>query len=430
VLLGTFGITAWFGLIAARSLEVGAKEEAMIRRIQLNGVKEIARQVASQAFLADDDGTTAATEVNLPGTLGKVSMAPWSGTPFTNLAQLRYDQIGGLPGKSFSLDVAVSLDDGHGPLGNVDYSVQLRTYVPALNGDLLTIHEPAVATTPVITDPGLLVNGRTVVWDGGNALAHKTERLHLSGKTSSVSLVNLAGIAILPDNETFAPRTTGSDFVGWIKKVDASESFANRYISRLSSLGFVTIPAGVTMGDISSDGYRADNDPFGNQRVTLKLDHPALPNLLIESRPSIELAGQVTTAEFAEAATLAPRLIVVADPSGGSAVGVIDVKVADENNRPLVFAVSRGTTNVCNFVYSFSGVPASFPRWRMIFDIENCPVTFSPGGSGVSELHVRGGISTDASIDTSLLPVRLLSDSSAGLEAIASRTGFVEIYRN
>ena len=45
VLLGTFGITAWFGLIAARSLEVNAKEDAMIRRVQLNGVKEVARQL-------------------------------------------------------------------------------------------------------------------------------------------------------------------------------------------------------------------------------------------------------------------------------------------------------------------------------------------------------------------------------------------------
>ncbi len=426
VLLGTFGITAWFGLIAARSLEVGAKEEAMIRRIQLNGVKEVARQVASQAFLADDDGTTAATEVNLPGTLGKVSMAPWSGTPFTNLAQLRYDQIGGVPGKSFSLDVAASLDDGHGALGAVDYNIQLRTYVPALNGDLLTIHEPAVPTTPVITDPGLLVSGRTVVWDGGNALGHRTERLHLSAKASTVSLLNLAGNAILPDNETFAPRTTGSDFVGRLKSHDGSESVANRYLTRLSGAGFTAVDGSVASGAMATLGYECN----GLGEVNIDLDHALLPNLhMVGNVQGLNLFGQATAAEYAAAEGLAPRLIVLTEPTG-SAVGALSVNFVAENGRRIVLAVRQADVNLpVNLVYTAGG--AAFPRWRSILELENCPLAVTPSGVGTSELHLRGGIRTDASIDTTLLTIRILQDNaSPGLEAIASRTGFVEIHRN
>ena len=338
VLLGTFGITAWFGLIAARSLEVGAKEEAMIRRVQLNGVKEVTRQLGSQSFLAFDGGKTGNTDIQLSTSYGKVTTPPWTGTPYTNTSLLRYDQVGGIPGKSFSIDLLALLDDGQGALGAVEYNLQLRSYVPAQRGDLLTIHEPVVATTPVVTDTGLMVNGRTVVWDGSNALAHRTERLHTSAKASTVSLTNLSGTAILPDNETFAPRSTGSDFIGRLKAINSSESNANRYSSRLSALGAaaVAVDGSVASGDKSTLGYDSD----GSGKVYIELDHPLLPHLLITDVSEIELLGQNGSADFATAGSLEPRLIVCVQPSAG-VWGALTILAKHENNRAIVVAVRQ-----------------------------------------------------------------------------------------
>ena len=426
VLLGTFGITAWFGLIAARSLEVSAKEAAMVRRVQLNGVKEAARQLGSQSFLAMDGGKAHNTEVQLSASLGTVTAPPWSGTPYTSTSLSRYHQIGGVPGQSFSTDITAVLDDGQGVLGAVDYNLQLRTYVPALRGDLLTIHEPAVATTPVVTDLGLLVNGRTVVWDGGNALAHRTERLHTSAKASTVSLVNLAGTAILPDNEIFAPRSTGSEFIGRLKAIDSSESSANQYMSRLTALGYTPVDGAVASGDMAAIGYQSD----GLGGVTIDLDHAALPHLhIIGNLLNLNLAGQVTAAEYTAAEGLASRLLVVTEPVGSAFAG-LSVTLAGENGRPLVMAIRQDDVATAVQVTYTVGA-AAFPRWRSIIDLEHSPLAILPSGGGVSELHILGGIRTDASINTTLLTTRILQTAvDPGLEAIASRAGFVEIYRN
>jgi len=426
VMIGTFGMTAWFGLIAARSLEVNAMEDAMRRRIELNSVKEIARQAGSEWFLAMDGGKASATTISMPSSAGELTFPAWTETAYTDAATIRYHQIGGVPAQSFSTDINAVLDDGGGTVGAVEYSVQLRTYVPALRGELLTIHEPEVAAAPVSTDAGLLVNGRSVVWDPDNALAHRTEDAYVSGKTSSLSMLNLAGDGVSPENVTFAPRSTGSDFIGRMKKINASESEDNRYTERLISLGYVTLDGSVAGGDLAADGYSSD----GAGDISIQIDHPSLPHLhVIGNALTVRLIGQSVAADFTAASGLEARVIVITEPVG-SAFGGLSVRLSGENDRPIVVALRQDdVASAVQWVYDPApGVP--FPRWRSIFELENSPAVFTSAAAGVSELHIRGGISTDASIDTSALTLRLLQDTSAGLEAVASRVGYVEVIRN
>ena len=313
VMLGTFGMTAWFGLIGARSLEVNAMEDGMRRRVQLNSVKEVARQAGSEWFLSMDGGKASTTTISMPGTSGQIVMPAWAGTSYTNVTDLRYHYSGGAPAESNSVDVLTTLDDGGGPLGAVDYNVQLRTYVPALQGELLTIHEPEIAATPVTTDAGLLVNGKTVVWDPDNGLAHRTERLHTSGKVSALTMLDLAGSSVLPDNSAFVPRSTGNDFIGRLKQVDSSESSANRYTSRLVAAGYVAVDGAVAAGDLAVDGYSSD----GAGDISIEIGSGALPNIqIVGNALTVRLIGQSNAEDFAASSGLAARMIVVTEPSG------------------------------------------------------------------------------------------------------------------
>jgi len=424
VLLGTFGMTAWFGLIAARSLEVNAMEDAMRRRVQLNSVKEVARQAGSEWFLAMDGGKASTTTITMPGGSGEIVFPAWTGTAYTDTAALRYQQVGSVPAQSFSTDLTATLDDGGGTVGAVEYSVQLRTYVPALRGELLTIHEPVDPAASVATDAGLLVNGRTVVWDPGNSLAHRTEKFYASGQSSSLAMLTLAGDSVLPDNVSFAPRSTGGDFIGRLKAVNSSESSANRYESRIAALGGVSIDGSVASGDKSTLGYECD----GNGEVYIELDHSSLPHLFISDVSEIYFRGQNDSSSFDAAGLLEPRLIVCVQPSGG-AWGPLTVVGQHENNRRMVLAIRQeGAGTVVN--YDQQNTVPPFPRWRFIIELENSPLTILPQG-GVSEIHLLGGIRTDASIDTTQQTMRVLQDTpSSSLEALASRAGYVEVTRN
>ncbi len=423
VLIGTFGMTAWFGLIAARSLEVNAMEDAMRRRIQLNSVKEVARQAGSEWFLAMDGGKTSTTTITMPSGAGEIVFPAWTATAYTDSSAIRYHQIGGVPAQSFSTDLTATLDDGGGTVGAVEYSVQLRTYVPALRGELLTIHEPEVATTPVTTDSGLLVNGRTVIWDPSNALAHRTAQFSASGKASSLSLLNLSGGTVLPDNVTFAPRSTGNDFIGRIKANNSSESNGNRYTTRLTAEGFVALDGSVASGDRNALGYESN----GSGQVSINLSHASLPNLQITDVSEIDFLGQNNATDFADAANLTPRMIVCNQPVGG-AWGPLVVTGQHENNRPLLLAIRQeGAATPISWRQQNTVQP--FPRWRILFELENSPLLVV-GNASISEMHLYGGIRTDASIDTTGQTVRVLQDTSPGLDAIGSRAGYVEILRN
>ena len=424
VLIGTFGMTAWFGLIAARSLEVNAMEDAMRRRVQLNSAKEVARQAGSEWFLSMDGGKPSTSTITLPKGAGQIVFPAWTGTAYSDATALRYHQLGGVPAQSFSTDLSATIDDGGGAVGAVDYSVQLRTYVPALSGELLTIHEPEVAATPVTTDAGLLVNGRTVVWDPGNALGHRTEYFYASGKASKLSMQNLSGGTVLPDNVTFASRSTGGDFIGRIKASNSSESKANRYTARLVAEGYVALDGSVAAGDYNSLGYECN----GSGQVRIDLGHASLPNLLITDVSEIDFWGQNNAANYAAAAVLAPRMIVCIQPAGG-AWGPLTVTGQHENNRPLVVAIRQEGAATPVSWRQLNTVPP-FPRWRVLFELENSPFLVLPKAS-ISEMHLYGGIRTDASIVTTGQTVRILPDTQTpNVNNLASRAGYVEIMRN
>ncbi len=427
--LGALGLTAWVSVLDARNGQVNTIEAAMVRRISAENGRAAAKEYLYRNVVTKSSG--AAYSESLSGGWGSFTLAAW-GTepPMSSTAASAFNHFGPTPYSSYTKDFTITISDGVSNLTNL---FRVRSRSPMLGGDLFTLHQPTLtpAATNTITGP-FNVLGRAVIWSGeptSNVDDLDAEQyVNPDTAASTLLLGNPGGGAVRPDNYPLAPATNnesgGAAYNGTLNVVDGGAgNEENSMLAKMSSPSVVE--GSVVLAP--TNGVACD----GAGRVDIDLDDPSLPNLEIRDVSEIYFIGQTTPAEDAAAAALPPVTIVSVRTSVAQRE-LLSVRMFDRNFRRLNLGLKKlvGAQNLVCFFYDAD----TNPTWRMLLTLENSPTVFQNVYQGV--VTIQGGLQSDRSLalvnglDAFPGSINFENETDPGtLEAIASRTAWIESYR-
>jgi hypothetical protein len=344
-----------------------------------------------------------------------------------------------------------------------------KSYPRALLGDLLITHaKPSAASGAAYISDNIEVNGRVLIYGGDADVSGVTaeECLNLT-KTGTNTTLKIDGSAtLLPSNfASFPIFMAGSDGAGTGAVTDGSlnilrnTNFAvNSVYTDLTTdtLGYYVLSSnansstpfvsganidsnksqGVTGtatngGSATSDIWMktGDNNPFsaypepttspynyswskGGSAVTVLLKSATLRNIhLTSGATQLILQGQTNAADYTNAATLSPLIILVEQE-------IRDIRFNGENSRPLVLGIGTGTGITCFMSWSGSSTASGGGplRWRLhLINQYRTIYLDDAGGNGVA---ITGSFRTNWSIystnNTNNKIFSLFRDSSPG----------------
>ncbi|MDF1812556.1 MAG: hypothetical protein P1V20_10085 [Verrucomicrobiales bacterium] len=275
--IGTIGVLATVSIIGARSSVAEAQYEGLDRRVRFNNSMALGREVLYQNHLGDEAVLDSETTYSY-STWASVKVGAFDSPALSFGDAARTHPTGAAPGRAFSRDIAVKVNDG---VAEYPMQYQLRSYNPALGGDLLSIHPTAEVTAEQMRISGdLKVKGRAVFWGGDyyqdvSSTVRSEEVIVPKTNAPKLVLENPDEEAIKPSNyigykQTMGKVASGNSYGGELDIVDNSETGVNSYISRLASLG----------GEANIDGIIEVTDGLGVDSVAPKLNDSTLIGLI------------------------------------------------------------------------------------------------------------------------------------------------------
>jgi hypothetical protein len=443
VSVGTIGLMSLMGIINARTQQVEASETSFLRRIrELNG-RQLAKEYIYRNVLPNatgagetiewsyDDGDSDPSDDNW----ARIVVGSWSGSPYstTTLGVSNPTSPGG-DLNPYEVPVTVSVlgnvtSTGTWDTAKVPYEFRYRAcgMNPALAGILFGLHRSLGGTESNEASGSILVNGGSYLYKPtlGPDYSFSTERM----RGSNVDLTG-SGFAVTEIDSTDPVAVSNVPFVPMIV------SFPDFSVLNNGSLDIVwgtwgTGPISLQTAATNGGGMLVDpltpsstngvtSDGAGN--ITIDLDDPSLPHVLISDEAlSITLQGQTTAAEEIAAATMSPVIIAAKDSAGGiNDIG--QITATGNNTRGLILGIGRDLSAPLQM--DFLSV-----NFRMIYIAQQAPTTVTTGGAAV---NLEGGIFTNCDFihsgGGSLNIVR--DDDPAALSSIAPRWVWVEGYLN
>jgi hypothetical protein len=541
--IGTLGVLATISVIGARSNLAEAQFNGLTRRIVFNNSKALAREVIYKNYLADDVILTA-DQTFTAGTTpvwGSVTIGAFDKSAFTFNSAARSHPTGASPIRAFSRDLTVQIGDG---TNQYPFQYQMRSYNPALAGDLLSIHPTPEVTSELMRISGdLKVKGRAVFWKGdyyqdASSTMRSKEVILPASNAPKLVLENPDEVAVKPSNfinftQTVGVVPGGNYYKGELDIVNNATSGANSYFQRLTTfgghasasgqtgstdaLGPATIPAtandstliaaivnpsnsesslvgllasnsplssnviqtllnrvpavsdayllpllnsqaplpddimiamanpSVAVGDttrraiLNNTGYSYVSD--GQGTVSLSLQSPYLPNMLLSNVTRLIIEGQTTAVTADAAFLLQPRAIAVKNSNN---LLLTTVRLEGfTNRRRVVLAISqRGVldnadlvdisgapstagTNQTSFIFNS---PSPYVQWKLLTELEG--VSSKWNVSSVSTATLFGGIRADHSIRVEGGTLTLDREAETDfIESLVSRNAWIEIYK-
>jgi len=261
--IGTLGVLATISVIGARSNLAETQFNGLTRRIVFNNSKALAREVIYKNYLADDVILTTAQTFTAGTTpvWGSVTIGAFDKSALTFSSSARSHPTGASPIRAFSKDVTVQIGDG---TNQYPFQYQMRSYNPALAGDLLSIHPTPEATAELMRISGdLKVKGRAVFWKGdyyqaADSTVRSEEVILPATNAPKLVLEKPDNSAVKPSNfvnyvQTVGRVASGNNFKGELDIVNNATSGANSYFQRLAALG----------GQVSANGQTGFTDALG-----------------------------------------------------------------------------------------------------------------------------------------------------------------------
>jgi hypothetical protein len=197
--LGTIGVAAWFSLLDARSHQVESSFKALERRVAARNSRALAHQAIYNSVLPANAGVANDIIYTLPDGKGRATLRANTTVALKNDTAGLHAQDGATPLRSASTTLVVDLFDG---AGETRWSYRLRNQHPALGGDLLSLHSPAVPSdSSALVSGNLRVKGRAVFWDAivrdvGSGI-RADEYLLPSNIVGATTFSNVSGSAVL-----------------------------------------------------------------------------------------------------------------------------------------------------------------------------------------------------------------------------------------
>jgi hypothetical protein len=165
----------------------------------------------------------------------------------------------------------------------------------------------------------------------------------------------------------------------------------------------------------------------GVGKVVINVASGALEHLLLQRVALLEMHGATSAAADAALATLAPRAIVVANPSGS---GLQDILLNHRCARRLILAVATETITSPTPTYTYWPTLRCtgnfvFPNWHIIMDLQNTGLLIN--SAAVSEVVVYGGIRANRSLTVTGGAMTLRQETNhAGYEPLLARSAWIE----
>jgi hypothetical protein len=167
----------------------------------------------------------------------------------------------------------------------------------------------------------------------------------------------------------------------------------------------------------------------GLGKVIVNVANTALEHLLLERVSFLELQGTTSSTIDTSLAPLAPRALVVANPSG---FGLQDVLLHQRCARRLILAIA--TENITSSTATYTYWPtlrctgAAFPDWHIIFDLQNTGLRIDT--SPVGEAVIYGGIRANRSLTVTSGGLTLRQETNAaGYDPLLTRSAWIESAR-
>ncbi|MCP5550102.1 MAG: hypothetical protein H7A53_04330, partial [Akkermansiaceae bacterium] len=258
--IGTLGVAAWVSLLQARGFEAEEHATALDRAMRQANSKALAREALYRNHVAAASGPASTTTYTLADDWGECAINTWAEPALSTVAQTRINKSGAVPFRAFTTDVTVGIDDGdfvH------TYQYQLKSYNPALGGDLLVVQNQLDATGPSTAVTGTLnVAGRALFWGsstGGGDAVSADRGLVQSPGNPGIPWTSTGGAAVFPDNFPFPTMTCGgingssnADLAGKANTVNNTGTPSNSLMAKAIALGATTVDASTPY--VTTDG--------------------------------------------------------------------------------------------------------------------------------------------------------------------------------
>ncbi len=289
--IGTLGVVASVSIIGVRASLADSELEVIDRRLTLRNSQALAREVVYRRYLSHVDTLDSATEYALSGGWARATIGEIDAAPLVYSDSVRIHPTGAAPYRAFSKDVEVQLHDGVSDHG---VQFQLRSYSPALAGDLLSLHPTTEATAEALQVIGdLRVRGRAVFWGAD----YSSTTLGVRAEDFSLPLSNVPDVLLedpdesrlLPSNypihgTTIGRVADGADYLGRLDIVDSDVSTANSYFDRLARVG----------GTVTANGRVGQCDGLGPETVAAGArDGDLIAMIADPTVPEIALVGEL-----------------------------------------------------------------------------------------------------------------------------------------
>lgn len=270
--LGTIGVAAWFSLLDARSHQVEASFKALERRVAARNSRALAHQAIYNSVLPANNGVANDLIYTLPDGKGRATLRANATVALRNDTAGPHAQDGATPLRSASTTLLVDLFDG---AAETRWGYRLRNQHPALGGDLLSLHSPAVpGDGSALVSGNLRVKGRAVFWDAivrdVSSGIRADEYLLPNNIFGATTFTNVSGGAVLPLNYPHYLRTTGVTasgpaYRGELELVDNTVNPQNAYATRIGS----AVPTQLKGNQAKSESKGPSTKPSSADDATL-----------------------------------------------------------------------------------------------------------------------------------------------------------------
>ncbi len=161
-------------------------------------------------------------------------------------------------------------------------------------------------------------------------------------------------------------------------------------------------------------------------QVTVNLDSPSLPHMILRNVTSIKFVGQPDPASAALLEDEEPRIIALKNDPG---VNLTSIEFQDLNSRRIIFAAeNEGFASSGSATVTFTGT-SPFPDWHMLLELRGIGTKWDTSAVGLVRFY--GGIRTDQLINVTSGELFLRKETETDtLENMASRAAWIETVRN